>query len=369
MMQDPLNVTVVGALGRMGKRRVEAVRSLPQLRLVRLVDIDPMRLKEEANRLDCHYATDWEWAVAQDDTDLVIICTPNFLHAAIAIAALESGKHVLVEKPLCTSVSDAVRMVTAAANAGRILKTGFNCVFRPPVRKALDIIQAGAIGDVLGARGCTGHSQFVGCDPPPWFLQRDLAGGGVVLDLGVHLFDLARRVVGPMSAVSARMTVDPIVPTELETTAAAVFTTSAGKVFSIHASWVDCRPFLGLRLEVFGTDGRVEIDLATNTTRLVTKRDGRVEVQDFGFPRPAVCPSWSAELAHLCDAIALGVDPDGNGADGLPVMAMAESVYESARCDGKPVPISAPAHWDEKLKPRSAPCKQATLELAVTTSV
>ena len=193
-----LNVAVVGALGRQGKRRVDAVSRVQGLRL-RWVVGQPSSiatLEAMARERRCSASVSWQEAVDDSATDLVLVCTPNRSDSEIAVYALERGKHVLVEKPLAGSMEEATRIVEAAnASSGR-LKTGLNYPYRPVIKKGLDTLADGVVGEPLTIRAQIGHAQFANgvMEEGSWFLDPHSSGGGAFLDLGVHVVDLARRV-------------------------------------------------------------------------------------------------------------------------------------------------------------------------------
>jgi predicted dehydrogenase len=330
---------VIGAAGRMGQRRVRAVAATGGLALRWVVDSCGPVVEALASRHGCRWSRVWEDVLEDHGVDVVMVCTPNATHAEIAVQAMEAGKHVLVEKPLASSLIEAERMVEAARLTGKTLKTGFNYPFLAPIREVFRLLNEGAIGAVHTVRAQAGHSQFL-CEPESWFCDPEQAGGGVLLDLGVHLADLGRRILGPFSLAVGMSTRGQAIRTGVEETGAALFRTTAGKIMTLHASWVECRPFLGVSLELLGLEGSLVMDLAGKSVHLRKRHGGAcVEEHTRTFPGDNFDASWVDELVELRDAIREGRRVDGDGEDGVEALRMIFAVYESDRFGGLPVRI------------------------------
>ncbi|RXZ84776.1 gfo/Idh/MocA family oxidoreductase [Paenibacillaceae bacterium] len=146
--------------------------------------------------------TDWRKLIARDDIDLVDINTPSDAHKEIAIAAAEAGKHVFCEKPLALSLEDSRAMLAAAEKAGVKHMVGFNYRFTPAVLLARKLIEEGRIGEIHHFRAWFLQDWIMDPDfPLVWRLQKEIAGSGSHGDLGAHLIDLARYLVGEFSEV------------------------------------------------------------------------------------------------------------------------------------------------------------------------
>jgi predicted dehydrogenase len=347
----PIRVAILGATGRQGKRRADAVTRVPGMSLVQLSDIPLVAtaLQELAKKYGCDHATEWEAAIDDPRVDAVLICTPNSRHAEMAHAALKRGKHVLVEKPLANSMSDVAAMVAQAETAGLTLKAGFNYPFRAPIRKGFEHFFAGTIGKLLGMRAVISHSQFMSqTSHNQWFCQPGMAGHGAWLDLGIHVLDLAQWAISAdgdefttVSAHSSAGRIFPAVPgqTQLDEECVAVYRTRAGRIVTLQASWIDARPFLGARIELIGELGRVEIDLGGRATRLVQRTSGPVteSAEEFAYEDPD--PSWTSELIVFRDRVLAGTDRQHRRSD-LKVHQLAFAAYDSAHANGQVVSVS-----------------------------
>ena len=153
------------------------------------------------------YETDWRKLVARDDIGLVDVSTPGDTHAPIAIAAAEHGKHVFCEKPLANTLAEAKQMLAAVQKAGVVNMVNFNYRRVPAVQLAKQLIDEGRIGQIYHWRAI--YLQDWIMDPNfalVWRLQKDVAGSGTLGDLGAHIVDLARMLVGEITEVSGLTT-------------------------------------------------------------------------------------------------------------------------------------------------------------------
>lgn len=147
---------------------------------------------------------DWETLVNDPAIDIVDICSPNFLHKKMAIAALAAGKHVYCEKPLAMNAEDALEMARAAETAGVKTLVGFNYPKNPTVQLAKEIIDNGEIGRVVHFRGTFNEDYLADARLPfNWRMKRDFSGAGTLGDMGSHLIQLAEHLVGNITDVCA----------------------------------------------------------------------------------------------------------------------------------------------------------------------
>jgi predicted dehydrogenase len=180
-------------------------------------------------------ATDAE-VMRSEDLDAVVICTPNHLHAEQAIAALESGKHVLVEKPLALSAAGAERVVAAARRTGRVLMVAMNHRYRPDTLALKPFADGGELGQIFLARGAWLNRKFR-IVRPTWRHRRATAGGGVLMDLGVQALDLCLWMLGFPAAQSVFCHTHPGEGMEVEDTAALALRLTDGCAISLTLSW------------------------------------------------------------------------------------------------------------------------------------
>jgi predicted dehydrogenase len=200
----PLRVGVIG-LGWAGQQHLAAYDALPETRIVALAGLEePARAKLATKYAIERDVADWEELLELDDLDAVSVAVPTFLHAPIAIAALERGIHVLSEKPIARNASEADAMVKAARAADRVLDVAFNHRQRGDIQKLKAVIDAGRLGRPYYAKAWwlrrTGIPTL-----GSWFTSAELAGGGPLVDIGVHVLDYSLFLLGSpeVRAVSA----------------------------------------------------------------------------------------------------------------------------------------------------------------------
>ncbi|MDP3891852.1 Gfo/Idh/MocA family protein, partial [Nocardioides sp.] len=213
----PLGVAVIG-YSFMGRAHSNAWRNVgsfypdvPAVTQQVLVGRDEAAVKEAARHHGwADHATDWREVIARDDVDIVDVCTPGLLHAEVAIAALEAGKHVLVEKPLANDVAGAEAMVAAAGRAARSgvrAMVAFNYRRVPALALARRMIADGQIGDVRQVRVSYLQDWLADAQAPmTWRLRQESAGSGSLGDLGSHAVDQAQFLLGaPVTSVTGSL--------------------------------------------------------------------------------------------------------------------------------------------------------------------
>lgn len=153
------------------------------------------------------WTEDWKSVVTRDDIDVIDIAAPSILHREIALAAAKAGKHIFCEKPLAMTLKDAQEMVAAVTEAGVVNTIGFNYRKAPAIALAKEMIEQGRIGKIFHFRGVYSQDWLVDPSfPLAWRLRKDAAGAGSSWDLGAHVVDLARYLVGELEEVIGQQT-------------------------------------------------------------------------------------------------------------------------------------------------------------------
>jgi predicted dehydrogenase len=334
-----VRVAIVGC-GVIGRRRAAAAVGTGDVVLV-AVDADEACARALAGEVGGRPATDWRDVVGDAEIDAVVVATPNKHGAEIAAALLEAGKHVLCEKPLGRTAAEAARAVASARSRGRVLKVGFNHRHHPALSRAHELGSAGAIGPLLGIRAVYGHGGRPGYDRE-WRGDAELAGGGEMLDQGVHIVDLCRWFLGDFERVFGTVATWywPVEP--LEDNGFAIMRTARGQVASLHTSWTQWRNLF--RFEVIGRDGYLIVDGlggSYGVERLVVgTRHGEGAVPDEKeWRHEGGDVSWAEEWREFTTAVREGREPLGNGDDGYAAAQLIDAIYESAR-SGAPVTVA-----------------------------
>ena len=209
-MKD-IRVGLIGT-GGMGKAHATAFKNVPLVFgsepgrpiLEIVADIDAKALEKLAGEFGfAHWTTNWQEIIQDPRVEVVDITTPNHLHAEMAIAAAQAGKHIYCEKPLATTSADAARIVAAVEKSGVISIVGFNYLKNPAQAFARQLIESGELGEVTLFRGTFDQDFLADPDVPfSWRLDRKLAGTGALGDLGSHTIAFAHFLVGDILEVS-----------------------------------------------------------------------------------------------------------------------------------------------------------------------
>ena len=318
-------VAIVGC-GGVGRKRAAALSGIP---LVVVHDIDPASAGAIATQhRGCRVAATWQDAVTSPDVDMVIVATSHDALAPIARAAIAAGKHVLVEKPGARSLDEFEPVVADARAAGLILKVGFNHRFHPALVKAHELFTSGVIGPLMYIRARYGHGGRLGYETE-WRADPDRAGGGELLDQGVHLIDLARWFAGDFDEVSGHIgTYFWNMP--VEDNAFMLLRHGQGVTASLHVSWTEWKNLFSF--EIFGRLGKFQIDglggsygLERLTWYRMPPEMGPPEVDTWEFKGPDL--SWEAEFDEMFNAIAIGRPPLGSADDGLAALRIVRDLY------------------------------------------
>ena len=348
-------------------RTVDRVFDLPlRPRLAAICGRDQAATAAAAGRLGWAAAeTDWRALIARDDVQLIDIAAPGGLHAPIAIAALQAGKHVLCEKPLANTLAEAEQMAAAADAAfpsGARAMVGFNYRRVPALALARRLVEQGRIGTLRHVRAVYLQDWLVDPDSPlTWRMQADQAGSGALGDLGAHIVDLARFLTGDeiagVSAVSATFVEERPLPGgegagRVTVDDAVVFSARfwSGALGSFEATRYAAGRKNGLRIELNGSAGSLAFDLERLNELEFYDGDLAVGGATAGFRRilvtepehpylsgwwpPGHTLGWEHTFTNqardLLTAIADGGQPTPSFGAGLAVQRVLDAVQRSA---------------------------------------
>ncbi|AHK20290.1 myo-inositol 2-dehydrogenase [Yersinia similis] len=263
--------------GYIGKAHAIAYAQAPTVfelrgKLVRemVAEISPALAAQRAQAFGFNrFTSDWRELVADPAIDVVDICSPNYLHKEMALAAIHHGKHVYAEKPLALNARDASEMMAAATRAGVKTLVGFNYIKNPSAKLAKEIIERGEIGEVIHFYGT--HNEDYMADPNTpihWHCLKATAGLGALGDLAAHIVSMAQYLVGEITQVCGDLkTVVATRPTsvgssvrvavENEDQAHAMVRFANGAQGVIEASRVACGRKMGLSYMIIGTQGAI----------------------------------------------------------------------------------------------------------------
>jgi UDP-N-acetylglucosamine 3-dehydrogenase len=236
-----LKIGVIGAGSIAQHRHLPEYAANQQVEIVAVCDINFERAAEVGEKYGAKAYTDYKELLKSGEVDAVSVCTPNYLHAPISIAALEAGLHVLCEKPMATSKEEAKNMIAAAEKSGKKLMIAHNQRFVPSHQKARQLIASGEIGKIYSFRTAFGHGGPEGWSvegKEGWFFQKEKAFVGAMGDLGVHKTDLIRYILGEeITEVGAFVETSAKDFASVDDNAVCVLKTESGIIGTLAASW------------------------------------------------------------------------------------------------------------------------------------
>ena len=309
-------------------------------RLAAVVSGDPAKARRVAaahglpDRSVYSYAT-FDRIRDNPDIDIVYICLPNAMHAEYTIRAARAGKHVLCEKPMAVSVAECEAMIAACKAADRKLMIGYRCHFEPCNVESMRLARAGTMGRTRYVRSEHG---FVQRDPSKWRLNKALAGGGSLMDMGIYSLQAARYMTGEEPvAVTARESTDRTDPRfrEVEDMIDWTLEFASGAIASCQSMYSANQN----HILMMGERGRIELEPATRyaDNRMWTGADGR---ERDVTPAASGRTQFAGQLDHLVTCIRTGREPIVSGAEGLRDLRIVEAIYRSAR-EGRTIRLAS----------------------------
>ena len=334
MPRKTLRIGLVGVGAAAQINHIPALKRLEGVEIVALCDRDPEKAARVAQKFGVPQSSGrFDDLLANDELDAVDLCTPNFLHAPMATAALEAGKHVLCERPLARSAEEAAAMTRAAKKSDRVLMCALQHRFRADAHLLKKFVEKGDLGELFFAKAGW-LRQRSDWDSDEWRRQKRESGGGVVLDLGFQMLDLSLWMLGGPRVESVTASVHRQRKGEVEDSASAFFRLAGGATLTLELTW-------GLLMEkdfayvnLFGSGGAALL----NPLRVHKAMHGTLVnvTPTLETSRNQYKHSVEAQLGHFADVLRKGVKPLGTAEEILPVMELMDAVYRSAE-QGKEV--------------------------------
>jgi predicted dehydrogenase len=278
------------------------------------------------------------------DVDAVVVSTPPNTHEKIAVASLDAGKHVLVEKPMANSLDACARMVAAARRTGKTLTVGFNHRYFPAIKEVRSALASGEIGKLSYVRGFAGHaglSEF----RAEWMYSKDVMGGGALMDNGIHMIDLVHHLMGPVKGVYGKALSDIWNLDRVEDNAFAILSGENGVVASLNASWTEWKGY-HFYVEAYGSRGMARAFYAPMQSMVITMdKPGGAPKKRVNHYLPLIVreklQGWQSTavqtlIEEIADfmALAAGAAPKGpiaRAEDGYRAIEIANAVYASSQ--------------------------------------
>ena len=342
-----IKIGIIG-VGGISQMHINSYRANPNVELYAFCDIDKKRLEEKgkANGIARLFTSAQEMC-ALPELDAVSVCTWNSAHAPCAIVALEAGKHVLCEKPMATHAAQAQAMLDAAERSGKILAMGFVRRFGRDCTFAKDFAEAGALGEVYFAK-----AKYIrrNGNPGGWFGDKSRSGGGPLIDLGVHVIDLLRYLMGnprPVSVTAAAFdklgnrsglklspkgylseTEETETINNVEDFATAFIRFDNGAVLSVETSFC-LNGQDSAEVALYGNRGGIEFEPKLT---LYSEQNGYlVDLSPGPNPSLDIDAAFRAEIDDFVNAVQNGTPVKAPAEDGVLLMKILDAAYESAR--------------------------------------
>lgn len=330
-MNRSLGVAIIGC-GLIGRKRS---KSIVDAKLIVCADVDEARAKSLASDFpDCVATTDWLSAVQRDDVDIVIVAATNDALVRISLAAVNMGKHVLVEKPAARNVRELDELIEAADRHKVQVRVGFNHRYHPALLKARELVDAGELGELMFIRGRYGHGGRKGYDRE-WRANPGLSGGGELIDQGVHLIDLSRWFLGDFTEIQGfahtyfwDMSVDD--------NGFMLLKTIKRQAALLHVSCTEWKNLFSL--EIYGHEAKIHIE-GLGGSYGVERLSFYKMLPEMGPPDTAIWEyprgdnSWMLEFADFLEDIRLNRTPSANLNDARSALSVVEKIYKDSGYD------------------------------------
>ena len=345
-----LKIGVIGAGGICTACHMPAFAEMDNVEIVAICDVKIQKAQELADKYGIQNVfEDYNDVINMDGIDAVDICTPNYLHSIIAVAALKSGLHVFCEKPDAVSVEEASKMKAAAEESGKVLMVMRNNRFTPASEFLKKYIEDGKMGEIYAAR-CGWQRRRGIPGKGGWFTTKSESGGGPLIDLGVHMIDLAIWLMGNPKPIAvsgstytkfanAKDTSDSIHSVfgevkedgifDVEDLAMGFIKFDNGACMQIEFSWASNIEKENRFVELRGTNAGATLNFVDLNPKIYTSEYGRTVDIEPNLPADGL-QQHAANIHHFTDVVLNGAKPDFVPEQGVDMIKILTAIYKSA---------------------------------------
>ena len=342
-----IKIALIGA-GNIANTHLDSYIKNSDVEIYAICDINESRLKETADKygIERRYTDVDTMLAALPELDAADVCVWNVNHAECAIKALNAGLHVLCEKPMAYNAEEAVKMKEAADKNGKLLMIGFVLRYSDDAKIAKDFIDNGYTGDIYYSK-----AQYVRRhgNPGGWFANKKLSGGGPVIDLGVHVIDLTRYLMGnpkPVSVYAATFDklgkrdnlktspawvprdAKPEDPCTVEDLATAIIRYDNGAVTLLETSY-SLNGEESMKRQLFGTKAGIDISNGVKIFGEYNDFLADIDIKTDNYKNGA--DPFDSEINHIVDCIINGTECKSKAEDGIEIMKILDALYLSAK--------------------------------------
>jgi len=337
---NKLKVGIAG-YGIVGKRRKDCIDRSKYAEVIAVCDqfYESSGVRDDGLKFFQTYSQ-----LLQEDLDALLVCMPNQIAPEVTMAGLNKGLHTFCEKPPGRTVEDIVSVIKVEKENPKLkLMYGFNHRYHDSVQEALRIIRSNELGKIINMRGVYGKSQLITFNQPDWRTERNIAGGGVLLDQGIHMVDLMRLFAGDFAEVHSFISNDHW-GYDVEDNAYSIMKTSDGIVGMLHSSATQWRHRFNLDINL--EKGSIILGGILSGTKSYGAETLTIATAnpdyDGGDPKEHHIrynndPSWDDEIESFFQSIINNKDPEnGTSKDALETMKLVYKIYY------------ADSHWRDK---------------------
>lgn len=331
MSKKVYSVAIIG-FGVVGKRRRKCIDEHPNFKTIAICDL----YFKESNELEVDGAktyTDYSELLGSEEIDVLFVCLPNDVAPKVAIAGLDKKLHVFCEKPPGKDIEDISQVIEAEKkNPNSKLMYGFNHRYHGSVKKALEVIGSGELGDIINLRGVYGKSKMIS-ENSTWRSERESSGGGILLDQGIHMVDLMRMFAGNFSEYKSFIT-NSFWNYDVEDNAYALMKTESGIVAFLNSTATQWRHRFNLEISL--TKGAVTLSGILSSSKSYGPEKIVISYpneNDGEGPREVTVKydednSWCEETNYFAECILKNLKIEqGSSQDALETMKAVYNIY------------------------------------------
>jgi len=325
LKMEKINLGIVG-LGFIGKIHLKNCLKIKSVKVTAVADVSKKALKFAQELGVKQLFTDYHKLLDQPNINAVVVSLPTHLHASCAIEAAEKGKHIFLEKPLARNPKEGEKIISAARKNDVKLMVGYPFRFHPNFENLKKKIESGALGEIQVA-----HAVNIGAGPffhraekviprpvPEWWFNKELSGGGALLDLGSHMINLTRWYFGEIRNIKAylgyRFNFD------FEDHAICIANFKSGTTAIINVGWFSQKTAIGI--ELFGTMGHLQSIYKSPSKAIMALQLILGKTPKFFIP-------YLREISHFINTIKEDADPMPSGNDALNDLKVIAKAYRS----------------------------------------
>lgn len=324
----PLGVGIIGC-GLIGHKRAHALGS--SAKLIACADRDITRAEKLAHPFKARVFSDWKALLALSEIQVVIIATLHDSLAAITLAAMEAGKHVLVEKPAAREARELEPLLAVAEHNKVKVHVGFNHRYHRAMRKAKELIEAGELGELMFLRARYGHGGRLGYEKE-WRADPQLSGGGELIDQGPHVIDLSRWFLGDFTQIQGVASTS-YWDMPVDDNAFMLLRTEKKQTAFLHVSCTEWKNLFSM--EIYGKKGKLDLQGLGGSYGLERLSFYKM-LPEMGPPEttaweyPMADDSWATELNEFFDDIHLNRKPAASLQDAYETLKIIGKIYEGS---------------------------------------